>query len=214
MSAEASSSVEASTSAAGSTSAPHATNVQQKLDTAKQYKETGDQAFKAGKVKEALGSYHSALMYLHGLDKNALQSVGMAPPPPGSTDEKDKDAKPKTEIDELLEKIYANQCACHLKNSNWARVIETADKAIAKNEANYKALFRKAKALGEQGFYEKAVKILTDVKSKSPADAAACDQELARLRAIDDEREKAHKKKLKGFLNKEKAKAGGLSEDP
>ena len=44
--------------------------------------------------------------------------------------------------------------------------------AIAKNEANYKALFRKAKALGEQGFYEKAVKILTDVKSKSPAGQA------------------------------------------
>ncbi|KAH6913178.1 hypothetical protein BKA70DRAFT_1262108 [Coprinopsis sp. MPI-PUGE-AT-0042] len=212
MSTEVSTSAEPSTSTVEPTSAPHATNVQQKLDTAKQYKETGDQAFKAGKVKEALGSYHSALMYLHGLDKNALQSVGMAPAAPTSSD--DKDTKPKTEIDELLEKIYANQCACHLKNSNWARVIETADKAIAKNEANYKALFRKAKALGEQGFYEKAVKILTDVKSKSPADAAACDQELARLRAIDDEREKAHKKKLKGFLNKEKAKAAGLSEDP
>jgi hypothetical protein len=54
MSAEASSSVETTAPAVESTPPPHATNVQQKLDTAKQYKETGDQAFKAGKVKEGM----------------------------------------------------------------------------------------------------------------------------------------------------------------
>jgi len=30
-------------------------------------------------------------------------------------------------------------------------------------------LFRKGKALGEQGFFEKAVKILEDVKEKNPS---------------------------------------------
>ena len=68
-------------------------------------------------------------------------------------------------------------------------------------------MFRKGKALGEQGFYEKAVKILTEVKDKNPPDGPAVDAELARLKVIDDERERVHKQKLKGFLNKEKKPA-------
>ncbi|KAG6896049.1 hypothetical protein C0992_010665 [Termitomyces sp. T32_za158] len=139
-----------------------------KLQTAKQKKETGDQAFKNGDVKavEALFSYHQALMYLLGLDKNALQTMGIGP---SVTPQKDKDGK---EIKEKTE-------------------------ALDKNENNYKVQFRKAKALGEQGYLEKAVKILEDIKEKNPSDAAIYDVELSRLRAIDNEREKANKAKLK-----------------
>ena len=28
----------------------------------------------------------------------------------------------------MLEKIYSNMSACHIKNGNWKRVVETADK--------------------------------------------------------------------------------------
>lgn len=72
--------------------------------------------------------------------------------------------------------------------------------------------------MGEQGFYEKAVKILEDVKERNPTgqqddfvlplqhsepcstDAALVDAELSRLRIIDNQREKANKQKLKGKL--------------
>ena len=133
--------------------------------------------------------------------------------------------------------------ACHLKNQNWKRAAETADKvrlidfrlhflgqsclllrfqALAKNDSNYKAMFRKGKALGEQGFFDKALKVLEELKKKNPTgnachcrlmkqddssnyayhtDAVLVDQEIARLRAIDNEREKAHKNKMKGTLN-------------
>ncbi|KAF8169756.1 hypothetical protein BJ912DRAFT_998801 [Pholiota molesta] len=182
-----------------------------KLATAKQKKDTGDQAFKLGNVKDALKSYHEALMYLLGLDKNALQSLGVGSKSP-STDATEG-AKEKTEVDDILEKIYANMSACHLKNQNWKRAAETADKALAKNENNYKALFRKGKALGEQGFFDKAVKVLEDLKTKNPSDVALVDQEIARLRAIDDERERAHKKKMKGFLNKAEKKGEALFND-
>jgi len=37
---------------------------------------------------------------------------------------------------------------------------------LAKNPNNAKALFRKGKALGEQGFFEKAVKSLEEAKAK------------------------------------------------
>jgi len=183
----------------------------QKLATAKQKKDTADQAFKLGNVKDALKSYHEALMYLLGLDKNALQSIGITPKPSTSTDPTDSaKVKERTEVDDILEKIYANMSACHLKNQNWKRAVETADKALAKNESNYKAMFRKAKALGEQGFFDKALKILEDIKTKNPSDATLVDQEIARLRAIDDERERVHKKKMKGFLNKAEKKGETL----
>jgi hypothetical protein len=41
--------------------------------------------------------------------------------------------------------------------------------ALAKNENNYKAMFRKGKALGELGFFEKAEKVLEELKTKNPS---------------------------------------------
>jgi len=176
---------------------------QLKVDTAKQKKDTADQAFKAGEVKAALRSYHESLMYLLGIDKNALKGLtGGAPSEPIKEGEEKK--QEKTEVDEMVEKIYANMSACHLKNENWQRALECANKALAKNENNYKAMFRKGKALGELGFFEKAEKILEELKTKSPSDAPGASAELSRLRAIDQAREKAHKLKLKGFLSREK----------
>jgi len=132
-----------------------------------------------------------------------------APSPPHEASK----GKERTEVDDILEKIYANMSACHLKNQNWKRALETADKALAKNENNHKAMFRKGKALGEQGFFEKALNVLEDLKKKNPTDTTVVSQEIARLRAIDNEREKAHKHKMKGFLNKADKKGAFLSDD-
>ncbi|KAJ7475967.1 TPR-like protein [Mycena latifolia] len=187
------------------------TTTEQKVTIAKEKKAVADQAFKEGKITEALMAYHGSLMYLLGLDKNALQSMGMgssAPPPPAASSSSastpDAKAKEKTEVDDIIEKIYANMSACHLKNQNYKRALETADKALAKNESNFKAMFRKAKALSELGYFERAVKLLEELKTKSPADAPLADAELSRLRALDKERERANNKKLKGFLMRDK----------
>jgi hypothetical protein len=32
------------------------------------------------------------------------------------------------QVDDIVEKIYANMSACHLKNENWQRALETANK--------------------------------------------------------------------------------------
>lgn len=34
-------------------------------------------------------------------------------------------------IDDIIEKVYANMSACHLKNENWQRALETANKVGA-----------------------------------------------------------------------------------
>ena len=77
------------------------------------------------------------------LSRNALQSLGMSAPPPTDVTDASK-GKERTEVgfkdliiykiliqiqvDDILEKIYANMSACHLKNQNWKRALETADK--------------------------------------------------------------------------------------
>ncbi|KAF8554636.1 TPR-like protein [Imleria badia] len=176
-----------------------------KLQTAREKKDVADAAFKNGDLKDALRSYHESLMYLHGLDKNALRSLGVVAPssiPSSAVDQAASAKDEKTEVDLMLEKIYANMSACHLKQENWKRAIDTADKAIAKNPANSKALFRKGKALGELGFFEKAEVVLAEAKKIAPngMQAPLVDAELARQRAVDRERQKAHDQKLRGML--------------
>ncbi|KAK7463503.1 hypothetical protein VKT23_006851 [Stygiomarasmius scandens] len=182
-------------------------SAEEKLATGKKHKDTADQAFKDGDTKTALSQYHFALMYLQGLDKSAMKSLGLV----GSNTTPPKEGEAlneKTEVDEIVEKIYANMSACHIKNGNWKRAQETAEKALAKNDKNFKAMYRKAKALAEQRFFEKAEKIYLELKEKNPTDAAAVDKDLAHYRAIDKELEKANRQKLKGFLNK---KPGGMT---
>ncbi|KAL1740076.1 hypothetical protein HDZ31DRAFT_48210 [Schizophyllum fasciatum] len=184
---------------------------QQKLSTAKQYKDTADQAFKAGKIREALMSYHSSLMYLNGLDKSALAAVSGKQNKPEPNPNGGAPTSPKTEADEILEKVYANMAACHIKNANWKRAIETAAKALAINPENTKALFRKGKAECEDGFIDRGIRTLEDVKKKDPSGAANVDAEIARFRALDAQKEKEHKKKMKGFLNKAEKKGESIS---
>ncbi|EKM58357.1 uncharacterized protein PHACADRAFT_252612 [Phanerochaete carnosa HHB-10118-sp] len=180
----------------------------QKLSIAKQKKDVGDQAFKAGEVVNALRAYHEALMYLEGINRNAASAMPM-----GSMDQSSDEAKPKTEADEMLEKIYSNMSACHIKKGSWKRAVETADKALRKNEKNTKALFRKGRALGEQGYFEKAEKILDELLKTDTSDKPAIEAELARLRAADKEREKKHNQKFKGFLNRDKGKGVETNEE-
>ncbi|KAH9846657.1 hypothetical protein C2E23DRAFT_872251 [Lenzites betulinus] len=166
-------------------------DILQKLEQAKSLKEKGDVAFQEGKVKEALGSYH------------IVSAMGKPTSGPAPMETESGTEQPKTEADQLQEKIYSNMSQCHVKTGNWKRVLETADKALSFNPKNRKALFRKAKAHGETGWFEKADKILLDlIKDADPTEKEACEAELKRLREMDKKREQAHANKMKGFLKK------------
>jgi len=98
--------------------------VANKILTAKQKKDSADQAFKTGHLQPALRSYHEALFYILGIDKNALRALT------GGGSQSIEEPQPeRTEVDDIIEKIYANMSACHLKNENWQRALETANKA-------------------------------------------------------------------------------------
>lgn len=194
-----------------------------KIAVAKEKKDIADNAFKNGDIQTALLNYHEAMMYLHGLDKNMLTAMtGNSPTPPaiiptppaegegeesistpGVDQAKEKEkSEAEREVDGLLGKIYSNQSACHMKRGNWKRAIETAEKALAKNPSNHKAQFRKGKAQAESGYVEKALATLEDLLKKDESDKASITAEIARIKAVDKEREKKHNQKFKGFLNK------------
>ncbi|TBU41938.1 TPR-like protein [Dichomitus squalens] len=183
-------------------------DIGEKFNVAKEKKAAGDEAFKSNDLVGALRYYHQALLYLKGLDKNATQKAlgqPVPPPPPIEAVNQAAEEKQRTEVEFLSEKIYSNMSQVHLKRGNWRRAIETADEALRHNKKSYKALFRKARALKEQGYFEKAEKILEElIKDGDPNDREACEEELASVRAKDKAVTVKHDQKMKGFLNKEK----------
>ncbi|CAE7225970.1 unnamed protein product [Rhizoctonia solani] len=176
-------------------------NVDQKLATGKEKKAAGDEHFRSGDYKGALRAYHEAGLYLNGLDKSLLPALtgggGGIPEPEAKTGA----PQPKTEADELLEKIWTNMAACHLKEGNYKRVIELADKALKKNENNSKAKYRKAKAYAAQGYTEKAIDILEELLKQEPNDAAM-KKDLEDIKAKQAATEKKGLSKFKGMYNR------------
>jgi len=170
-------------------------DVESKLKIARDKKAVGDEHFRKGEIQPALRNYHESLLYLQGLDKSVLNAVK----PDASASEGGKSVP--TEADELIEKIYCNMAACHIKNSNWERALDSANKALKKNENNTKALFRKAKALAGSGYTEKAIVILEDLAVKSPDDAAV-KAELKSVKVVDKDREQKAMSSFKGMFNK------------
>lgn len=184
-------------------------SVEEKVQTGKDKKAAADELFRKGDFKGALRFYHEAGLYLNGLDRSLLPALtGGAPEP--------EPAKPgappaKTEADELLEKIWTNMAACHLKGQNYKRVIELADKALKKNENNTKAKYRKAKALAAQGYTEKAIAIIEELLKNDPDDAAM-KKDLADIQANQKAVEKKGMSKFKGMYNRP-AKESDMKEE-
>jgi FK506-binding protein 8 len=175
---------------------------EKKLQTAKEKKELADKAFQASDLQTALRYYHEALLYLKGLDSNTTDVVA------GNTGDQSAEVSPeKKEISTIIEKVYSNMCACQIKQGRWQRAIETADKVLAKNEGNVKAKFRKGKALGELGFFEKSTAILEDLlkANEQGPDAPAIKAELQKFKVMEKEVTKKADTKIRGFLNKDKA---------
>jgi hypothetical protein len=95
-------------------------------------------------------------------------------------------------------------CACHIKQGKWQRAVDTADKVslsftshgynadlvrmpqvLAKNADNVKAKFRKGKALGELGFFEKANAMLEELlKADEKSSGGSQDPETDAIRSL------------------------------
>ncbi|KAJ3020166.1 Tetratricopeptide repeat protein 9A [Thoreauomyces humboldtii] len=105
-----------------------------KLAKGKEEKDKGNAQFKAGNVTEALRSYHTATLYLTGLDNAAMSAFV-----PGQALAEEL----KADIKETLKACYSNMAACYIKQSKFDKCISTCTKIIALDPANPKAHYRR-----------------------------------------------------------------------
>ncbi|KAI8912183.1 hypothetical protein DFJ77DRAFT_71779 [Powellomyces hirtus] len=111
--------------------------LQDKLNTGRAEKDKGNAAFKAGDIPQALRSYHTATLYLTGLDNASMAAFV---PTAALTDEVKKDIK------ETLKACYSNMAACYLRQSNWSKCIAQTTKVITLDPSNAKAYFRRGQS--------------------------------------------------------------------
>lgn len=67
-------------------------------------------------------------------------------------------------------KILQNRALCHTRQKNWKLAIEDADKALELDPTYTKARKTRAKALGESGNWEEAVRDLKNIQEENPSE--------------------------------------------
>ncbi|XP_056143894.1 zinc finger CCCH domain-containing protein 7A isoform X2 [Lampris incognitus] len=85
----------------------------------------------------------------------------------------------------LMEKLYANRAAAYLNivPGLYDQAIEDCEKALELNDGNYKALYRKAKALKEMGKHQEAYEAVAKCSLAVPQDSSVIKltQDLAKI---------------------------------
>ncbi|KAL2913349.1 hypothetical protein HK105_207094 [Polyrhizophydium stewartii] len=136
----------------------------EKLATGKQLKDQGNEHFKAGRIKEALGMYNQALLYLNGLDNSSMAGVvssGLIEP---------LTADDKAEIDATILACWLNMAACYIRQERYTKAVDFCDKVLKKDENNVKAHFRKGQALLKSNNLDPAEQSLLKAAKLAPTD--------------------------------------------
>ncbi|KAL1923507.1 uncharacterized protein VTP21DRAFT_8487 [Calcarisporiella thermophila] len=162
----------------------------EKIAAASAKKDSGNEHFKKGDIREALRSYHEALLCVHGADKSSIIPTGVA-----------TDSKGKGEVAKLLSQIYNNIAACHIKNENWQRAFESSQKAVENDSRNIKARFRRAQSALSLGKVEIAREDLEEVIKNSPDDPGV-KREQKRLQAIMKSDEKKQRRQFANLFER------------
>ncbi|KAJ1026692.1 hypothetical protein NDA16_002290 [Ustilago loliicola] len=212
----------ASTSSSSSATTAAASR-QDKFRTGLEHKSRGNQAFLSNDIKAALQSYHLAVLYLSGLEnRSILGLVGEnsgtdGKPEDLSSDEQgeqDEQPAPLTSPEageKQLSAVYSNMAACYLKQNNFPRAIETAEKSLKCDSKNLKAKYRKAQALRLGGDVYKAKSYLQDTiaglktKKSGTKQSEAIESFETELKAVEKlirDKEGMARNKWKGFLGK------------
>jgi len=122
----------------------------QKLASAIQEKEKGNEYFKNGEFKRALEYYHRSLMYITGLFNLSKQE--------------------QEEVKVLQKTCNLNMAAVYLKNEHYDKCITSCTKVLAIEAANVKALFRRGVAYLRIKDYDRAEKDLKEASYQDPSD--------------------------------------------
>ncbi len=157
-----------------SSSTSNASSRQAKVRTALEHKASGNEAFIKGDLTAALRSYHHAVLYLSGLENRSIlglvgENSGAEGKPEDLSSDEESDTEPspaaggakegvvgEKEEQVQLAIVYSNMAAVYLRQKNYTRAIESAEKALKCDSRNVKAKFRKAQAMRFGGDLYKA----------------------------------------------------------
>ncbi|SJX63027.1 uncharacterized protein SRS1_13850 [Sporisorium reilianum f. sp. reilianum] len=201
----------ASNIASSSSSSSASTATADKLRTALEHKARGNAAFTQNDMQTALAAYHHAVLYLSGLEtRSILGLVGENSGREGKPEDlsSDDDAE-GAESEKHLSTVYSNMAACYLKQHNYTRAVEVADKSIRCDSRNVKAKYRKAQALrlaGElyaaQQFGSDTLDALRSKRKASAAEVESFERELKAVQSAIRAKEVRGREKWKGFLGR------------
>merc|ERR1712137_344253 len=144
-----------------------------------EYKETGNELFRAGEFSKALFQYHCAYLYIQEIKKtgeNKMVSMIRS----GVADE------PTEEEAQILKEsslsIFNNMSAVYVKQEKHKKAVEFATKALEIEPNNVKALFRRGKSYVAINEVEAAQQDLDKAYELTDSTDNAIKKELQRLK--------------------------------
>ncbi|KAJ3320589.1 Tetratricopeptide repeat protein 9A [Blyttiomyces sp. JEL0837] len=167
-------------------------SVGEKIEKGKSEKDLGNAEFKKGAIKEALRHYHTAILYLSGLDNAHLNAFVKT---------ESMAAEVKADIQSTILSIHNNMAACHIKNNAWDRAILACDKVLEKTPENAKALFRRGQSYLQLNNVDKALPDLKKAAELEPNDVGIRN-ELAKLKQKLKEYDEKQKKDFAGMFDR------------
>uniref|UniRef100_A0A4W3I1W1 Zinc finger CCCH-type containing 7A n=1 Tax=Callorhinchus milii TaxID=7868 RepID=A0A4W3I1W1_CALMI len=133
---------------------------QEDTDLVRNLYDDGNDKFRGGNWKDALDQYTEAL---NVADYASSEDISI--------------------VDGVKEKLYTNRASCYLNIGHYNQVLEDCDKALQLNHNNYRALYRKARALKELGRHKEAYNVIAKCSLGVPQDDGVMKltQELAQI---------------------------------
>mmetsp|Transcript_86772 Transcript_86772/g.250683 ORF Transcript_86772/g.250683 Transcript_86772/m.250683 type:complete len:217 (-) Transcript_86772:197-847(-) len=182
------------------------------IETAEDHKRRGNEFFKEGNYKRALGSYHKVFCYVNGLRI------------PGETSEADQYSSmmggskasqvPAEKVDMvklLKQSTFLNMAACYLKVEEYRKCLDVCGKAMAAAGPAPKAYFRRGQAHLKLGSIDEAKADFEEAQRLEPN--AAIEAELKKVAQAYAQHRQKEKKKFAGMFSKMSADTGEAPDD-
>lgn len=154
-------------------------SVRERIDSAKHFKDLGNEMFQSGNSLNALGNYRKGIQRLI---------------PAYEVSEEEKQ-----EIDPLKLSFYLNIAACQIKLENFEYAVTNSSKALEMDKNNIKALYRRSVANLELNNLDK-VKDDVEAGLKIESENNAFKKQLQKLESKSEEQNRKYQDLMKGYL--------------
>lgn len=170
------------------------------ISKALELKAAGNDAFKRGEYKEAMGSYHAMYMYLHGFSEQKPDTGGN-PAAGGFKTTAGASKEEMSTVHELKVLHHSNLAMCLMKMGNFEKAKSNCTKALAIDPENIKARFRRGKCYAQLGALDEAKRDFEHVLAREPENRDAR-RELQALKGLFAAHKKREQKRFAGFFDK------------